>query len=82
MKQGIPGLTPEEVEAHTQAVADVLNSVLTSQIQIVDAAKEENQLKNLIAGSPTDPDAGKHYLLPHPPPPPPFCGGKYYNGKV
>lgn len=52
-------LSPEEAEAHSQAVADVLNSVLTSQIQIVDAEKEEGKLKNLIAESSTDPGSGK-----------------------
>ncbi len=64
-------LSPEEAEAHSQAVADVLNSVLTSQIQIVDAEKEEDHLKNLIAESSSDP--GKQFgacciwqIMPHP----------------
>lgn len=58
--EAIPALSPEEAEAHSQAVADVLNSVLTSQIQIVDAEKEEDKLKNLIAESSPNPNSGKH----------------------
>lgn len=56
-ENGAPALTPSEAQAHTQAVADVLNSVLASQIQIVDAEKKEDQLKSLIA-EPSDSDNG------------------------
>ena len=55
----IPGLSASEAEGHARAVADVLNSVLASQIQVVDAEKEEEELKHASAHS-SDADPGMH----------------------
>lgn len=52
-------LSPADAEAHSQAVADVLSSVLTSQIQVVDAEVEQDRLRDTLEHEPQPLDTGR-----------------------
>ena len=51
-------LTPAETEAHSQAVADILSSVLTSQVRVADAEVMGERVKDSISNDVSPADTG------------------------